>query len=271
MDDITRFLNEDLGEIGDITSNALFTNEKVKGCIFVKEDCVLAGMQEAEQVFHHTGATLTVSAHDGNILKPKTTVATVEGKATAVLSAERLALNILGRMSGIATVTRHLVQSCKAINPNVEIAATRKTTPGFRKYEKRAVEIGGGKSHRMGLYDAIMIKDNHLKIVGSIETAIKRAQQHNDGKIIEIEVETEKDALIAANHQVDVIMLDNFPSNIAMKIAQKIRQINPSIVIEVSGGITPKNITKYASYSDRISLGYITHTIRNIDFSLELI
>ena len=271
MDDISRFLKEDLDEIGDITSNALFTDEQAKGSIIVKNNCILAGIKEATQVFNHAGASLTALAADGDKLKPKMTVATVDGKVTSILSAERLALNILGRMSGIATVTHHLVESCKAINPNVEIAATRKTTPGFRKYEKKAVEIGGGSPHRMGLYDAIMIKDNHLKIVGSIETAIKRAQKHNDGKIVEVEVETEKDAIIAANQRVDVIMLDNFPSNIAMKISEKIRKINPSIVIEVSGGITPKNITKYASFADRISIGYITHTIQNIDFGLELI
>jgi nicotinate-nucleotide pyrophosphorylase (carboxylating) len=270
MNDITRFLKEDLDEIGDITSNALFTNEQTKGKIIAKNDCILAGLSEAIQVFSKTGAELVPFKKDGDIVETNTIIAEIKGSIKSILSGERLALNILGRMSGIATVTNDLVTKCRKINPEIEIAATRKTTPGFRKYEKKAVEIGGGSSHRMGLYDAFMIKDNHLKMIGSIEKAVALIQNKNDGKIVEIEVETEKDAITAARQQVDVIMLDNFPSKKAFEITKIIRKINPSIMIEVSGGITPENIVEYASFPNRISLGYITHTIRNIDFSLEL-
>jgi nicotinate-nucleotide pyrophosphorylase (carboxylating) len=174
-------------------------------------------------------------------------------------------------MSGIATETKKLVEICKPINPNIKIAATRKTTPGFRKFEKKAVEIGGGEAHRMGLFDAVMIKDNHIKIAGSVEKAINKVKEKNLNKIIEVEVENEADAIVAAKLNVDVIMIDNANPEFAQNISNKIKEINPDILIELSGGITKTNIKKYASFADRISLGYLTNSIKTIDFSLEII
>jgi nicotinate-nucleotide pyrophosphorylase (carboxylating) len=152
----------------------------------------------------------------------------------------------------------------------VTIAATRKTTPGFRIFEKKAIILGGGEPHRYGLYDAVLIKDNHLRIIGSVEEAIKRVKGKVRNKIIEIEVENESDALSAAKMNVDVIMLDNIDPDTGKIITRKIREINPGIIIEASGGITRDNIDKYASFADRISLGYLTHSIKNKDFSLEI-
>ena len=271
MDDITRFLNEDLQHQGDITSDTFFTTEKAEATIIAKQDCILAGVEESRNVFSHTGATYHAHEQDGEALKKQTSVATINGPIRSILSGERLALNILGRMSGIATQTRNIVDLCKPLNHSIEIAATRKTTPGFRAYEKKAVVIGGGVAHRMGLYDAILIKDNHLKFIGSIEQAIGITRNKHESCPIEIEVENEHDALIAAQHSVEVIMLDNFPPEKAKTTAEKIRKIDSSIHIEISGGITKKNIRRYASFADRISLGILTHTIKNIDFSLELI
>ena len=174
-------------------------------------------------------------------------------------------------MSGIATETKKIVDKCKKINPNINIAATRKTTPGFRKFEKKAVEIGGGKSHRFGLYDSIMIKDNHIKIIGSVENAIQKIKNKIKYEPIEIEVQNEQEAITAAKLNVDVIMLDNFTYKNAKITSEKIKKINPKILIEISGGINQKNILDYASFSDRISLGYLTHSIKSIDFSLEII
>ncbi len=174
-------------------------------------------------------------------------------------------------MSGIATKTKKFVNKVKKINPSITIAATRKTTPGFRKYEKKAVLIGGGEPHRMGLYDAVMIKDNHIKIVGSVDVAIKTVKQKIKNKIIEIEVENEIDAINSAKLGANVIMLDNFEPETAKNISEKIKKINSKILIEVSGGINLGNIQKYASFADRISLGCITHSVKNIDFSLEII
>jgi nicotinate-nucleotide pyrophosphorylase (carboxylating) len=270
MDEITRFLSEDLGKKGDITSDALFTTQRARAVIFAKQDCIIAGLQEAQRVFKKTGATTTVLVKDGDAVTNGKTVMEIEGFIRSILKGERLALNLIGRMSGIATETKKIVQRCTKINPKVTIAATRKTTPGFRLFEKKAVILGGGEPHRYGLYDAVLIKDNHLKMIGSVETAIKRTRRKFRNKSIEIEVENEPDALTAAKMNVGVIMLDNLDPKRGKNIARKIRKINPDILIEVSGGITPENIEKYASFADRISLGYLTHSIKNIDFSLEI-
>lgn len=270
MNDITRFLKEDLNDKGDVTTEALFTDETAHGIIISKEACILAGLDEAKKVFDQTGAQLTLKKKDGDSIQQATIIATIKGPVKAILTGERLALNLMGRMSGIATETKQIVEKCMKVNPNIEIAATRKTTPGFRIYEKKAVKIGGGHPHRMGLYDAIMIKDNHLKITGSITHAIDLVRMKDKKIPIEIEVENETDAIHAAEKNVDVIMLDNFSPDHACKVAQKIRQKKPDILIEISGGITPDNILQYALFADRISLGYLTHSVKNKDFSLEL-
>ncbi len=211
-----------------------------------------------------------MKASDGDVIAKGTVVATIKGSARSILKGERLSLNIIGRMSGIATETKKLVNKCRATNPNVTIAATRKTTPGFRRFEKKAVMIGGGESHRFGLFDAVMIKDNHLKLIGSIEKAIKKVKEKVTDTIIEVEVENMHDAETAAALHVDVIMLDNFDPEKGEAVAKKIRKINPHTIIEISGGITEENIEKYACFADRISLGYLTHSIKNKDFSLEI-
>ncbi|RLF36161.1 MAG: carboxylating nicotinate-nucleotide diphosphorylase [Thermoplasmata archaeon] len=271
MDDIDRYLQEDLGDEGDITSDSLFSNEKTKAHIIAKEKCIIAGLEEVKTIFKKTGAETKTLVNDGDLIEEKTIVAEIKGPARSILKGERLALNFLGRMSGIATETRKIVEKCKKVNPHVTIAATRKTTPGFRKYEKKAVTIGGGEPHRMGLFDAVMIKDNHLRLIGSVEKAIKKVKEKIQDKTIEVEVENEEDAFKAAKLNVDVIMIDNFKPEKAKNTAKKIREINPKILIEISGGITPDNILSYASFADRISLGYLTHSVKNIDFSLEII
>lgn len=270
MDDIDRFLREDLGKKGDITSDALFTRQTARAVIIAKEDCVVAGLQEAQQVFTKLEASAHLLFKDGDAVRKGNPVMEVQGLVRSILKGERLALNIIGRMSGIATETKKMVQRCEKINPKVTIAATRKTTPGFRMFEKKAIILGGGEPHRYGLYDAILIKDNHLKMMKSIEKAILEIKRKLPGAPIEIEVENETDALIAARLNVKIIMLDNFNPRTGNKVARKIRQINSDVLIEVSGGITADNIEKYASFADRISLGYLTHSVKNKDFSLEI-
>ena len=270
MNDIDRFVKEDLGKEGDITSDSLFTDEIALAKVIAKEDCIVAGLEELSMVFKKFGAETKFEFKDGDFIRKDSIVAEVKGLASSILKGERLALNIIGRMSGIATETKKLGDICQKINPNVKIAATRKTTPGFRKYEKKAVIIGGGEPHRYGLYDVVMIKDNHLKLVGFVEDAINKIKSKIHDKIIEIEVENEKDALTAAKLNVDVIMLDNLDPKSAETIAKKIRQANPQILIEISGGINERNIEKYASFADRISLGYLTHSVKSKDFSLEI-
>jgi nicotinate-nucleotide pyrophosphorylase (carboxylating) len=271
MDDIDRYLNEDLGEEGDITSDSLFSDESADGKIIVKEDCIVAGLKEAEMIFNKSKVNIALKVKDGDFIKKGTIVAIMNGQARSILKLERLVLNILGRMSGIATETKKLIEICRQHNTKVTIAATRKTTPGFRKYEKKAVEIGGGEPHRFGLFDAVMIKDNHIKLIGSVEEAIKITKTKVKSKIIEVEVENEEDAIIAAKLYVDVIMLDNFDPKSAEAVTKKVKKINPNILVEISGGITVDNITDYASFADRISLGYLTNSINCKDFSLEFI
>ena len=269
MNDFELFFHEDLGSKGDITSKVLLSHELGQGVILAKDDCILAGAEEAKYIFEYLGGRVHLCHKDGCKISQGTTVLEVEGPAQSILSGERLALNFLGRMSGIATLTRELVDSTHQLNPHLSIAATRKTTPGFRKYEKKSVVLGGGFPHRFGLYDAILIKDNHIALLGSIKTAIKKAQKNLPGVPIEVEVETMEDALIAARLKVDVIMLDNIPPYKGVLISKKIREICPQTIIEVSGGITPKNIRDYI-YADRISLGWLTHSVVSKNFSLDM-
>jgi nicotinate-nucleotide pyrophosphorylase (carboxylating) len=266
--DIAAFLKEDLGH-GDITSEALIGDVEAKARIVAKEPCVLAGLEEATATFQHLGVQTESSYKDGQRIDKGAIVLKLSGMAKPILAGERLALNFLMRMSGIATQTSDLVSVCRERNPSVNVAATRKTTPGFRYFEKKAVRLGGGDPHRFRLDDAFLIKDNHLKVVGSAKEAIRRAKATHFNKKVEIEVETEEDALEAAQAGADIIMLDNMPPDVGRGVAKRIREIS-SCMIEVSGRITPQNIADYADYADVISLGWITHSVRSIDFSLEI-
>jgi len=265
---IEKSLEEDIGK-GDITSDALLSDENVEAKIFAKEKCVLAGLEEAKNIFEKLGVEVNAHAKDGCNIRKGAVILNLKGSVKSILAGERTALNFLSRMSGIATLTNKTVEKCRRINPDVKIAATRKTTPGFRYYEKKAVMFGGGISHRYGLYDAILIKDNHIKIVGSINECIKRAKKTR--KKIEIEVENIDDAVKATKSGADTIMFDNFTPENVKRGYEKIKKINKNIKIEVSGGITPKNITEYARYADVISLGMLTHSVKSIDFSLEIV
>jgi nicotinate-nucleotide pyrophosphorylase (carboxylating) len=261
------FLKEDLGH-GDITSEAVVGDIEAEARIIAKEDCVLAGLEEAKSIFQYLNVQTDSKCRDGQNIEKNTAVLHLKGKAKPILAGERVALNFLMRMSGIATQTRILIDKCRERNPNVSVAATRKTTPGFRFFEKKAVRIGGGDPHRFRLDDAYLIKDNHLQVVGSVREAIKRAKAAHFSKKVEIEVETEEDAIEAAHSGADIIMLDNMPPGKGRVVSQKIRAIS-KCTIEVSGGINPQNIVEYADYADVISLGWITHSIRAVDFSLE--
>ena len=266
------YLREDIGA-GDVTSELLVPpRRQATGSITARERCVLAGAQEATSVFEELGGEATRVVDEGAEAKEGDAVLTVRGSARALLSGERLALNFLMRMSGIATLTNDLLVRCRRINPDIRIAATRKTTPGFREFEKRAVSIGGGDTHRFGLDDAILIKDNHISIAGGIREALRSARQAASfTKKIEIEVENVEDALIAVEEGVDIIMLDNLSPAEGRKVADEIRAANPLVVIEVSGGIKPENIEEYAAFADIISLGWLTHSVRSIDFSMEIV
>jgi len=263
------YLREDLGD-GDITSEALLDGEVAVGQVICKEDCVLAGVREAEFLFAHQGLTCDCHSQDGDPIPAGTVVLTVRGDAADIFKVERLVLNILMRMSGIATLVADLSRRVREVNPDVRIAATRKTTPGFRIFEKRAVMLGGGDPHRMALDDAVLIKDNHIQTVGGVTEAMKRAKRVSFSKKVEIEAQSLEEALEAARTGADIIMLDNMGPTRVREAAEAVRAIDPDVTIEVSGGITPGNCVEYAPHADVISLGWLTHSVRSVDFSLNV-
>ena len=265
------FLEED-APFGDVTSEAVIPEGvRAKAVIIAKGEGVIAGVEEAKVLFEHFGVDVDVKKRDGEEVKRGDVILKLEGDARAILLVERTALNIMGRMSGIATEVRKLVDIVKAVNPKVSVAGTRKTL--LKPIDKRAILIGGGEPHRFSLSDAILIKDNHLALV-PLEEAIKRAKAFSVYKVVEVEVESLGDAVKAAKAGADVVMLDNMkPEEIEDTLdALKREGLRDRVKIEVSGGITPENIEEYAKLDiDVISLGYLTHSVRNFDVSLEII
>jgi nicotinate-nucleotide pyrophosphorylase (carboxylating) len=266
MEDIRMFLQEDMG-FGDVTSDALFTDEEAKGWIYPRKKCMLAGLEEADKVFKVLGLRTRRMAVDGKWARANKPVLMVHGKAADMLKGERLALNFLMRMSGIATETARIVERCARRRRKALIAGTRKTVPGFRKYDKKAIRLGGGWPHRMTLYDAVLIKDNHLRLV-SIREAVRRAK--GTGKDIEVEVTDFREAKEAAEAGADIVMLDNMDIEHARSVTNKLRLSFPRIRIEVSGGITPKNACRYARFADIVSLGSLTHSAKAADFTMDI-
>jgi nicotinate-nucleotide pyrophosphorylase (carboxylating) len=265
-DELRRFLVEDWGA-RDATSDALLRNETGTAELMAREACVLAGLEEAAALFEIAGARLVPSANDGERATANSVFARVEGPLAAILKAERVALNMVGRMSGIATVTRDLAERVRRKNPYARVAATRKTTPGFRRYEKKAVVLGGGETHRMTLAEAVLIKDNHSAAVGSVTRAIELARKAHTGPI-EIEVSTPLDAEAAAKAGVEWVLIDNLPPAQAEELARIVKRLSPKTKIEVSGGLRPENVEQYAPFADRLSLGWLTHSARSVDVTL---
>ena len=267
-------LEEDIG-YGDITSQ-LVVPEDVEAVaeVVAKEAGVLAGVEEAEMAFGLLGAHVIWAMRDGSSIKPGDVVLRARGPARALLAAERTALNFMMRMSGIATATAELVELVKKAGSKARVAATRKTAPGLRFFDKKAVEIGGGDTHRLGLDDCVLIKDNHIAIVGSVAEAVRRAREAiSFTKKIEVEVSTPEEALEAARAGADIIMLDNFSPGEVEKALKLLEEagLRSSVLVEVSGRIGPDNIMDYASKDvDIISSGYLTHSARALDFSMRI-
>jgi len=269
MSKINEYLDEDVG-FGDITSDILINDEVGSARIKANEEGILAGLEEAIEVFTELGVNTFPMARDGEKVAKGEDILVLEGPLKKILLGERLALNFLMRMSGIATTTHTIVKDCRRFNPTVKIAATRKTTPGFRVYEKKAVTLGGGDPHRFRLDDAILIKDNHLRVVGSITQAISKAKNVSFSKKIEVEVETMEQAVEAAKAGADIIMLDNMRPEQVEVAYLAVKKLNDRALVEVSGGLSPESATHYARYADIISLGWITHSARAMHFNLEI-
>lgn len=267
-------IKEDIGD-GDHTSLACIPNNAIgKAHLLVKENGIIAGIEIAESIFKRIDSNLYFNQllNDGDSIKKGDIAFTIEGNRQSILQAERLVLNFMQRMSGIATTTSYYVSLVDGLN--TKILDTRKTTPGLREIEKLAVKIGGGKNHRMGLYDMIMIKDNHIDYAGGIEQAIRTTVDYlsTNNKNLKIEIEArDLDELhqILSIGMIDRIMLDNFSYD---DLRTAVKLINGKYETEASGGITDKTIRNYAECGvDYISVGALTHQIKSLDLSLKAI
>lgn len=261
-------LNEDHCD-EDVTTNALISeSSKTKGAIYAGESGVIAGLEVARDVFRYGGSdvTLTPLVRDGEYVQSGQRIAEVEGNARVILSRERVALNFLQHLSGIATATNKYVKKAG----KTKILDTRKTTPGLRELEKYAVRMGSGYNHRFSLVEMVMIKDNHIALTGSIKKAVKLAREYS-GKKVELETKKIDEVREAVEANPDMIMLDNMSFDEMREAIEIIHSTDTGIEIEVSGGITLENIAEIAELGpDYASCGALTHSVKALEISLEL-
>jgi nicotinate-nucleotide pyrophosphorylase (carboxylating) len=271
---VERALVEDLGDAGDITAALVPETASARFALRARQAGVLAGRDCATETFRRVGPELMLCwrADDGDVLKPGDTVLEVSGALRPILTAERTALNFLGRLSGIATLTAQFLTAARAGSPSVQVLDTRKTTPGLRVLEKAAVRAGGGTSHRAGLYDAVLLKDNHLAGIGITE-AVNKARDLWPESMVEVECDSPEQVAEAARAGANVVLLDNMePGLVVEAIAVARGEAKRKILIEVSGGVTLDTIGAYAAAGpDRISVGALTHSAGVLDLGLDLV
>ncbi len=271
---LKQLLAEDVGQ-GDVTSAVVVpVGLTVEAAVVAKEAGVAAGIEETMILAESLGLSVKTKVADGTELAKGQVIMKISGDAQAILAAERTMLNLISRMSGIATTARRLTEKLEKANSTAKIAATRKTALGLGYFDKKAVFIGGGDPHRLHLDDMILVKDNHIAIAGNVESAVKRAKQNASfSKKIEVEVTNVTDVLKAAEAGADIIMLDNFsPKQIreAVKALKKAGFFG-KIMLEASGEITQRNLLEYAQTQvNIISIGELTHSARALDVSLEI-
>ena len=271
---LRQILAEDIGQ-GDVTAQAIIPpNLNVKAIVITKEEGIAAGIEETSILAEYLGLKVKAKVADGEKIKNKQVLMEISGDAQTILSAERTMLNLLSRMSGIATKTRMLTEKLEKANVKAKIAATRKSAPGLLYFDKKAVIIGSGDPHRLHLDDMVLIKDNHIAIVGSPEEAVKKAKANASfTKKIEVEVTKASDVLKVAQAGADAIMLDNFSIEQVKDAVGLLKKAGflGKVILEASGGITAENSMDYAMAKvDIISMGEITHSVKALDISLEI-
>lgn len=269
---LLRFIEED-APWGDATSDAVVPDVACSAQILAKASGTVAGLSEARALFEHYGVTVMQRTADGRTVPAGTVLCDLEGNARSILLVERTALNIIGRMSAIATKTRSCVEHVHSVSPGTRIAATRKTAPGLRLLDKKAVQLGGGDPHRFTLSDAVLIKDNHLALV-PIGEAVGKARAASLYRTVEVEVESAEDAAIASEAGADILLLDNMAPAAVRETIDHLekRGLRQGVVIEISGGVTGTALLEYArTGADVISMGALTHTVENFDVSLEIV
>ena len=272
---LVRFLREDIGQ-GDLTSQYT-VDEGLKSSsqiICKSEIAVVAGLEEAKIIFEICNCDSKALVNDGDIVKRGIRVMKINGNTRAILKAERTALNLIMRMSGIATDTKRFVDIVKTVSKDIKVMGTRKTAPGLRYFDKKSIKLGGGHSHRNTLDEMILIKDNHLAVSTSIQNAISNARlKAGKNVMIECEVSNKKSSVEAIKSGADIIMLDNFTPEMAQKTIFYLRKsgLREKVLIEISGGVNISNIKDYAlALPDMISIGSLTHSSNSIDFSMNM-
>jgi nicotinate-nucleotide pyrophosphorylase (carboxylating) len=272
---LVRFLREDIGQ-GDLTSQYTVNKDlKSSSQIICKSEiAVVAGLEEAKIIFEICNCDSKALVNDGDIVKRGIRVMKIIGNTRAILKAERTALNLIMRMSGIATDTKKFVDIVKTVSKDIKVMGTRKTAPGLRYFDKKSIILGGGHSHRNTLDELILIKDNHLAVTTSIQSAITNARlKAGKNMMIECEVRNTKSSIEAIKSGADIIMLDNFTPEMAQKTISYLRKsgLREKVLIEISGGVNISNIKDYAlALPDMISIGTLTHSSNSIDFSMKM-
>ena len=271
--DIGEFLREDIGR-GDVTTQATVAeNVRGMGKFLAKENLVVCGLEVTEAVFAHLdpeNPEIESTYNEGDEVEAGTVFATLKGYADVLLTGERVALNLMQRMSGVATLTRAYVKAVEGTNAT--IVDTRKTTPGLRMLEKYAVTVGGGKNHRYGLDDGVLIKDNHIALAGGITKAVSAAKL-KVGHLHKIEVEISNWAQLreAVEAGADIVLLDNQTPEEARKLVEMARSLNPNVLLEASGGMDLDRVRFFAEAGvDLISVGRLTHSARALDISFKI-
>ena len=268
---LLHYIDED-APFGDVTSDAIIPEVNCSAVIRAEQDGIIAGLEEAAALFEYFQVTAGQRTHDGGLVKAGEVVLALSGSARMILLVERTALNIIGRMSGIATQTRKMADIVASVNPACRVAGTRKTAPGSRALDKKAVLLGGGDPHRTNLSDGILIKDNHLVLV-PLEAAIRKARAVSAYRIIEAEVETPEETRTAAGAGADIILLDNMSPSQVRTAVEMLRTggLRDKVVLEVSGGVDEDSLRSYATCGiDTVSMGALTHTVRNFSVTLEI-
>lgn len=263
------FLLEDIGD-QDVTSESIFPLDKVgKGVFITKADGIISGLEVIRTVYHLLDSSIKTVLYvtDGDQITSGQKIADVTGPVAHLLTGERVILNMIQRMSGIATITNQCVEALN--DATIQICDTRKTVPGLRMFDKYAVTCGCGKNHRQGLYDGVMIKDNHISFSGSVTKAVQFAREKIGHMVkIEVETETKEEVLEAVTAEADVIMFDNRSPE---EVREFVSYVPDTILTEVSGGITLENLKSYQDTGvDYISLGFLTHSVQALDISLQV-
>jgi nicotinate-nucleotide pyrophosphorylase (carboxylating) len=272
---LLRLLADDVGQ-GDVTTAAVIQSECTADAeVIAKASGVIAGVEEAAVLAESLGLQVDLEVSDGAAVKPGKVIMTICGDASTILTVERTLLNLLSRMSGIATATHALTQKIRKAHLTTRVAATRKSPPGLLFFDKKAVIVGGGDPHRLHLDDLILIKDNHIFLAGGLEEAVKSARKNASfTKKIEAEVTKPVDALKAAQLGVDMVLLDNFSPDQVREAAVLLKEAGffQKVMMEASGGITFENLLDYAEAgADVVSLGELTHSVKALDMSLEIV